>query len=155
MHWYVYKLWKDHQVKLSNNSYCFVCVCVCVCVCMFDFPDGSDGKASAYNAKTRFSPWVGKISWRRKWQPTPVFLPGKSHGQRSLVGYSPWGHSVCSEDLRSLYLANFKQWALRFCMVGWKNFASVFHCTLSNKELEFFHKLDLYLLFTLCMYIYI
>ena len=37
-------------------------------------------------------PWVRTISWRRKWQPTPVFLPGKSHGQRSLVGYSPWGH---------------------------------------------------------------
>ena len=34
---------------------------------------------------------VGKISWRRKWQPTPVFLPGKSHGRRNLVGYSPWG----------------------------------------------------------------
>ncbi len=33
-----------------------------------------------------------KIHWRRKWQPTPVFLPGESHGQRSLVGYSPWGH---------------------------------------------------------------
>ena len=39
-----------------------------------------------------FDPWVGKIlSWRRKWQSTPVLLPGKSHGQRSLVGYSPWG----------------------------------------------------------------
>ena len=37
-------------------------------------------------------PWVGKIPWRRAWQPTPVFLPGESHGQRSLVGYSPWGH---------------------------------------------------------------
>ena len=37
-------------------------------------------------------PWVGKILWRRKWQPTPVFLPGKSHGQRILAGYSPWGH---------------------------------------------------------------
>ena len=36
-------------------------------------------------------PWVRKIPWRRKWQPTPVFLPGKSHGRRSLVGYSPWG----------------------------------------------------------------
>ena len=35
--------------------------------------------------------WVGKILWRRKWQPTPVFLPGESHGQRNLVGYSPWG----------------------------------------------------------------
>ena len=40
--------------------------------------------------RPRFDPWVGKILWRRKWQPTPVFLPGKSHGW-SLVGYSPWG----------------------------------------------------------------
>ena len=37
--------------------------------------------------------WVGKIPWRRNWQLNPVFLPGKSHGQRSLAGYSPWGHS--------------------------------------------------------------
>ena len=40
----------------------------------------------------RFDPWVRKISWSRKWQPTLVFLPRKSHGQRSLVGYGPWGH---------------------------------------------------------------
>ena len=40
----------------------------------------------------RFSHWVGKTPWRRAWQPTPVFLPGKSHGQRSPAGYSPWGH---------------------------------------------------------------
>ena len=39
--------------------------------------------------ETGFNPWVGKIPWRRKWQPTLVFLPGKSHGQRSLVGCSP------------------------------------------------------------------
>ena len=39
-----------------------------------------------------FHPWVGKIPWRRKWQLTPAFLPEKSHRQRSLVGYSPWGH---------------------------------------------------------------
>ena len=38
-----------------------------------------------------FNPWVGKIPWRKKWQHTPVFLPGESHGQRSLAGYSPWG----------------------------------------------------------------
>ena len=37
-----------------------------------------------------FGPWIGKIPWEREWQPTPMFLPGKSHGQRSLVGYSPW-----------------------------------------------------------------
>ena len=42
--------------------------------------------------RSGFNPWVGKVPWRRKWHPTPVFLPGKSHGQRNLVGYSPWGH---------------------------------------------------------------
>ena len=41
--------------------------------------------------ENRFNPLVGKILWRRKWQPTPVLLPGKSHGQRSLVGYNSWG----------------------------------------------------------------
>ena len=47
--------------------------------------------ASAGDVRGGFSPWVGKVPWRRAWQPTPVFLPGESHGQRSLVGYSPWG----------------------------------------------------------------
>ena len=41
--------------------------------------------------RRRFDPWLRKIPWRRKWQPTPIIFPGKSHGQRSLVGYSPWG----------------------------------------------------------------
>ena len=51
------------------------------------FPGGSDGKKSACSAGDRFHPWVWKISWRREWLPTPVFLPGTFHGQRSLVGY--------------------------------------------------------------------
>jgi len=42
--------------------------------------------------RPRFSPWVRKIPWRRPWQPTPVFLLGEFHGQRNLVGCSPWGH---------------------------------------------------------------
>ena len=42
--------------------------------------------------RPRFDPWVRKVPWRRTWQPTPVFLPGKSQGLRSLVGYSPQGH---------------------------------------------------------------
>ena len=45
-----------------------------------------------------FSPWVGKIPWRRKWQPTAIFLPEESHGQRSLVGYSPWGGKESNTD---------------------------------------------------------
>ena len=52
-----------------------------------------NGKESACQCRRhRFDSWVGKIPWRRKWLPTPVFLPGEFHGQRSLVGYSPWGH---------------------------------------------------------------
>ena len=44
------------------------------------------------HGRHKFNPWVRKIPWRRKWQPIPLFLPGKSHGWRRLVGYSPWGH---------------------------------------------------------------
>ena len=51
------------------------------------------------NTRDTFNPWVRKIPWRRKWQPTPVFLPGKSHGQRSLAGYSPWGCKRVRHDL--------------------------------------------------------
>ena len=47
-----------------------------------------------YPKRHGLDPWVRKIPGRRKWQPTPVFLPGKCHGQRSLAGYSPWGHRV-------------------------------------------------------------
>ena len=46
---------------------------------------------NAGDIRDTFDPWVQKIPWRRKGQPTPVFLPGKSHGQQSLVAYSPWG----------------------------------------------------------------
>ena len=85
------------------------------------FPGGSDGKAPAYNVGYLGSiPGLGsrihvcvcvcthmcfpgsERSWRRQWHPTPVLLPGKSHGRRSLVGYSPWGRneSDTTEQLR-------------------------------------------------------
>ena len=59
------------------------------------FPGGASGREPAHpcrrHKRRRFSPSFGKILWRKKWQATPVFLPGESHGQRSLVGSSPWG----------------------------------------------------------------
>ena len=59
------------------------------------FPGGASGKESACQCRRLgFDPWFRKSPWRRAWQPTPVFLPGESHGQRSLVGYNPWG---CTE----------------------------------------------------------
>ena len=59
----------------------------------FDLWKRLESKHVSLNLKRRgFNPWVGKIPWRRAWTPTPVFLPGESHGQWSLVGYSPRGH---------------------------------------------------------------
>ena len=56
------------------------------------FLGGASSKKSTWQCRrSRLDPWVRKIPRRRKWQPTPVFLPGKFYGQRSLVGYSPWG----------------------------------------------------------------
>ena len=63
-----------------------------------DFPGGATCKEPACHCRRhkrhRFSPWVGKIPWRRAWQFTPASLPGESYGQRTRVGYSPWGHRV-------------------------------------------------------------
>ena len=59
------------------------------------FPGSSAGKESSCQCRgclrQEFDPWLGKIPWRRAWQPTPVLLPGESYAQRGLVGYSPWG----------------------------------------------------------------
>ena len=55
------------------------------------FPRGASSKESTCQRRHGFNSWVRKILWRRKWQPVPVFLLGTFHGQRSLVGYSPWG----------------------------------------------------------------
>ena len=59
----------------------------------YSVPGNTSGKESACQCRRHkrlvYNPWVGKIPWRRRWHPTPVFLPGESHGQRSLVGYSP------------------------------------------------------------------
>ena len=61
---------------------------------MLGLPRRHSGEESTCQCRTYkrhgFDPWVGKIPWRRKWQPTPVVLPGESHGWRSLAGYSLW-----------------------------------------------------------------
>ena len=72
---------------------------------MLGFPGGSELKASACNVGDLGSiPWVGKIPWRRKWQPTPVLLPGKSYGQRSLVGYTPRGSNESDTTERTHFV---------------------------------------------------
>ena len=72
----------------------YVCVRVCVYMLVKGFPGGASGEETACQCRRckrcRFDLWVWKIPWRKAWQPTPVFLPGEAHGQRSLAGYSPY-----------------------------------------------------------------
>ena len=79
------------------------------------FPGGTRGKEPVCQCRRHkrygFNPWVRKTPWRRKWQLTPVFLPGKSHGQKSLVGYSPWGCRVRHD------LATKSYWIMRWCFL--------------------------------------
>ena len=80
-----------HNLATKQQQYTHTHMHTCVCV----FPGGTMIKKSTCQGKSHwrllFDPWVRRIPWRRKWQPTAVFLPGKSYGQRSLAGYSPWG----------------------------------------------------------------
>ena len=76
-----------HGVTKSQTQGNYRSSCCLPC----DFPGGSDGKRICLQfGRPGLNPWVGKIPWRRKWQPTPVFLPGESHRQRNLMGCSPW-----------------------------------------------------------------
>ena len=104
--------------------------------------------------RPRFDPWVGKIPWRRKWQSTPVLLPGKSHGQRSLVGYSPWGRkeSDTTERLHFPFTLNILwhcfslglEWKLTFsspvATAEFSIFASILSAALSQCHLLGFEK---------------
>ena len=71
-----------------NGKVKFVEACVCGIVRAFLV---ASGKEPTCQYRRQRVPWVGKIPWRRKWQPNPVLLLGKSQGQRNLAGYSPWG----------------------------------------------------------------
>ena len=68
-------------------------------ICSQKLPWGLNCRVHLQCRRRGFDPWVRKSLWRRKWQPTPVFLPGKSHGQRSLAGYSSWDHKRVRHDL--------------------------------------------------------
>ena len=89
-----------------RNEFLWGCVFVLVSVTLGVWSNMSSTESSSFNSRLlgssqriclqcrrpSFNPWVGKIPLRRKQQPTPVFLPGESHGQRSPTGYSPWDH---------------------------------------------------------------
>ena len=81
-----------------------------------------------------FDPWVRKIPWRRAWQPTPVFMPGESHGQRSLLGYSPWGHKESdttewlSTSMKGLLMSDQEGTPENICLIqGFSSLATQSH----------------------------
>ena len=81
--WEMPKTANDFVFSLNSESWRFL------------LPREVNGKESACQCRrSGFSPWVGKIPCSRKWQPIPVFFPGKTHGYRSLASYSPWGQRV-------------------------------------------------------------
>ena len=86
-------VWSKWATETSRNFLSGNIECYLIIGYLFlSFPCGSDGKIICLQCwRPGFDPWAGKIPWRRKRQPTPVVLPGESHGQRNLVVYSPWG----------------------------------------------------------------
>ena len=82
-------------------------------------PWSRSGKESACQYRRPwFDPWVGKIPWRRAWQPTALFLSGESHGQRSLVDYSPWGRKESDMTEHTLALGVFMCLCANLCVRG-------------------------------------
>ena len=82
---------------LTNHRMRFVSHLISLsCSTAIGLPGGSSGKDPDCQCRGYkrhgFHPWVGKIPWRRAWQPSSLSLPGESHEQRSLAGHSPWGH---------------------------------------------------------------
>ena len=101
-----YRVWdasfkKDSKRNLGQNVTFFRTICTTVfwflrseaiSTCTYQgLPQWLNGEDPCAIRRWEFNPWVRKIPWRRVWQSTPIFLPGESHGQGSLVGYSPWG----------------------------------------------------------------
>ena len=84
----------SNSCPLSQSCHATISSSVIPFSCFFNFPGGSDGSVCLQCGRPGFDCWAGKIFWRKKWQPTPVLLPGKSHGWRSVVGYSPWVRRV-------------------------------------------------------------
>ena len=93
--WNSYKLYNGYCIKWLQTIIVYSKV-----KCDYGLAWWLSGKEFACQCRTcEFNPWVREILWGRKWQPTPVFLPGKFHGQRSLVGFSPWGCKNVGHDL--------------------------------------------------------
>ena len=110
----------SHWGPWTLQSQCTGC---CPMACgILGFPGGSDSKESACQCRRpRFDPWIGKIPWRKEWILTPVFLPGGVHGQRSLTGYTQWGH----KELDMTEWLRFHMWDLSSPTKDWTHIPSI------------------------------
>ena len=118
--------WKSKSVAWAGNLDFFLSITLIFPYFLIELPRWTSGKESICQCRRckshRFSPWVGKTPWRRKWYPIPVFLPRESHGQRSLVGYSPWGPRVghgwaCTH---TYFLISSKCYLKKIMATGWE-----------------------------------
>ena len=117
--------YKNIKISVASHQKGVFLSCVTAYLCIYVFGalyicDGISLVAQMVKSlpamqEIRFDPWVRKIPWRRKWQPTPVFMPRELHGQRNLVGYSPWD---CKELDKVEQLTHFTQ-SVRICRAGW------------------------------------
>ena len=80
-----------------------------------------------------FDSWVGKTLWRRAWQPTPLFLPGESHGQRSLAGYSPQGHTESNITEVTQHTSGYQEHLKPYIKVQEKNNATIYRFKINAK----------------------
>ena len=127
----------------------------------FELPRWHSGKESICQCRRHrrrgFNPWVRKIPWSRKWQPTPVFMPGKSHGHKSLADYSPWSHKE-SDTTEHTHCIKSLDWCQQFRKFEF--LFSVYYLCLINhlnsfSELKYFSfvKIRLYCAFLYPLYL--
>ena len=123
------------------------------------FPGGKESACQC--RRCWFDPWSGKISWRWKWQPIPIFLPWKLHGQRGLADTSPWGHKrvghdlatkqLCHNSLNSMYTqwfridsSNFQTHIKRNCSGGCEKCSKILWFTNQFKYIMYLNMFPLY-----------
>ena len=98
--WHIWGFWRlktktEHLTHSTSSKHDWHTLRKLLKLSRIDFPGSAGAKDPASqctrHSRDGFDSWVGKIAWKREWQPTSVFLSGEFHGQRSLAGYSPWG----------------------------------------------------------------
>ena len=118
-----YILWSAVQLLITHDFNNHFSAFKCFLTEVFDYGrcGASDKEPSCQcrrHKRHRFDSSVMKIPWRRKWQTTPVFLPGESHGQRSLTGYSPWGRTRIGHNWNNLAWTHQIQISKRTCCLS-------------------------------------